>query len=408
MKRFFRIKKKIYRKYLGDIWGDVILKGQKSRTFKFLLEIFRIKQVKSLFFRKQTAIKVRKAYFFRKKFFLKNYDPFYVRRHVFFRDHGSMFRDFKKKSSESKTTYFWKEQFWRYFKYVYKKSVYPDSIRKTTFKINFLPVLRYATKHKLAAANKLRRIVLAGKKIDFYKRVKKPANYSNEKHREYIERKRRVYNHISWLQVKHSWWKRKITNWWYLRMTFKRTAIFYGIFNLKKFRYIQNLSQRAMSLQVFHALKLETMLNIVLFKLNIFRNIYFSNNFIRVQGILLNNKVIYYPYRNIVKDDIISFAKKFFKKIFNLFTLKLYHNKSLILKKAKKVTNWQAAEHYFLVNFLRNPRIALNKPAHFIVNYKILHAVMWRFPKRHELSGTYTAPSANSYDWNFTTQVAYN
>lgn len=75
MKRFFRIKKKIYRKYLGDVWGEVILKGQKTRTFKFLLEIYRIKQVKSLFFRKKTAIKIRKAYFYRKKIALKNYNP---------------------------------------------------------------------------------------------------------------------------------------------------------------------------------------------------------------------------------------------------------------------------------------------------------------------------------------------
>ena len=271
-----------------------------------------------------------------------------------------------------------------------------------------MPILRMATKHKLSHINRLKKFLQTNKKVNVHRRFKKAPIYANDKHKEFVERKKRVYNHISWLQVKHSWWKRKITSWWYLRMTFKRTAIFYGIFNLKKFRYIQNLSQRAMSLQVFHALKLETMLNVVLFKLNIFRNIYFSNNFIRVQGILLNNLVVYYPFRSIIKNDIVSFAKKYFRKIFNLFTLKLYHNKSLILKKAKKVTNWHAVERHFLVNFIRNPRIAINKPGYFIVNYKILHAVMWRFPKRHELSGSYVAPGSNSYDWNLTTQVAYN
>lgn len=75
MKRFFRIKKKIYRKYYGDIWGRVIIKGQINRTFKFLLEIYRIKQVKSLFFRKKTAIRIRKEYFYRKKINIKKYNP---------------------------------------------------------------------------------------------------------------------------------------------------------------------------------------------------------------------------------------------------------------------------------------------------------------------------------------------
>ena len=404
MKRFFRIKKKIYRKYLGDVWGEVILKGQKTRTFKFLLEIYRIKQVKSLFFRKKTAIKIRKAYFYRKKIALKNYNP----NRVFlpfapFERNRAYFTN----SSTDKNTSYWKEQFWRHFKYIYKFNSVP-TIKKKTFRINYLPILKLATKHKLAAINKLRRIIQSGKKVDFYKRVKKPLGYSDEKHREYIESKRRLYNHISWLQVKHSWWKRKITNWWYLRMTERRAAIFYGVFNLKKFRYIQNLSQKAMSLQVFHALRLEMMLNMVLFKLNIFRNIYFSNNFIRVKGILLNNKKIFYPFKSIVKGDIVSFSKSCFKKIFNLFTLKMYHNKSLILKKARKVTNWQKVEKYFLVNFLRNPRVAINKPAYFIVNYKILHAVLWRFPKRFEISGQYVFPGSTTYDWNFATQVAYN
>ena len=404
MKRFFKIKKKIYRKYLGDVWGEVILKGQKTRTFKFLLEIYRIKQVKSLFFRKKTAVKVRKAYFFRKKLALNSYSPYKIQLPLDF--FGKSF-NFDKLDGD-RTIYFWKQEFWKHFKYIYK--IYPKfgSVKKKTFRINYLPILRMATKHRLSRINKLKKILQIGKKVDFYKRVPKPANFSNERHRDYIEKKRRLYNHISWLEVKHSWWKRKITNWWYLRMTERRAAIFYGIFNLKKFRFIQNLSHKAMSLNALHVLKLETMLNIILYKLNIFKNIYFSNNFIRLKGILLNNKLIYYPFKSIIKNDVVSFSKNCFKKIFNLFSLKLYHNKNLILKKAKKVSNWRSVEKFFLINFLKNPRVAINKPAYFVVNYKILHAIMWRFPKRYEISGFYVYPGSNTYDWNFTTQTAYN
>lgn len=404
MKRFFKIKKKIYRKYFGDIWGQVIIKGQLTRTFKFLLEIYRIKQIKSLFYGKKTALRLRKAYFHRKKLNLNNYDPTILTYYFDFFDKDRFIYD---KDYKDHTIHNWKENFWRHFSNVYKYSQ-KSHARKKSFTRNHLSVLRLTSKHKLARGNRLKKFLEADKKVDFYKRVKKPANYSNEKHKAYIEKKRRFYNHISWLEVKHSWWKRKISNWWYVRMTEKRTAIFYGIFSVKKFRYIQNLSQKAMSLHVFYALKLEMMLNMVLFKLNIFNNIYFSNNFIKLNGILLNNRPVYYPFRSITRNDVVSFSKIYFKKIFNLFTLKLYHSRSLILKKAKKITNWQKAEKYFLINFLRNPRVVFDKPRYFVVNYKIMHALLWRFPKKSEITGSYVFPGSNAYDWNISTQLSYN
>ena len=79
---------------------------------------------------------VRKAYFFKKKYFLKNYNPLRNNNHVV-KMHYNKDTEFLKTSSDSKTTYFWKQQFWKYFKYIYKVSIYPESIKKKTFRINF-------------------------------------------------------------------------------------------------------------------------------------------------------------------------------------------------------------------------------------------------------------------------------
>jgi ribosomal protein S4 len=89
-----------------------------------------------------------------------------------------------------------------------------------------------------------------------------------------------------------------------MRIAEKRTAIFFCIFNLKKLRYILNSSQKFMVLSNLYYIKLETMVNVVLFRLNLFNSIKLSTNFIKIAGFWINSNKVIYPYRFIKPNDI--------------------------------------------------------------------------------------------------------
>src|SRR2546423_1921732 len=98
-----------------------------------------------------------------------------------------------------------------------------------------------------------------------------------------------------------------------MRVQQKKYALFYGNINNKKFRFIQSLTFKAMQLQSFAMIKLESMLCMIIFRFNIFKNMFFIINFIRVGGCLVNNKKVLYPYKFIKLNDLVMINPKFFK-----------------------------------------------------------------------------------------------
>lgn len=66
MKKLIKVKNRIYRRYLGDLWGEVILKGKLTRIFRFLLRVYEL-SLKSLYLKKTRSILLRKKFFFLRK-----------------------------------------------------------------------------------------------------------------------------------------------------------------------------------------------------------------------------------------------------------------------------------------------------------------------------------------------------
>jgi len=91
-------------------------------------------------------------------------------------------------------------------------------------------------------------------------------------------------------------------------------------------------------------LHLEGMLCVILFRLGIFDTMYFAKNFILEGGAIVNKKIVKNPYYRVSLLDDISVSKKFFRKIFHQFWIKL-----------------------------REGSIFVNMPNYIAYNYRILH-----------------------------------
>jgi len=118
-----------------------------------------------------------------------------------------------------------------------------------------------------------------------------------------------------------------------------------------------------MQLQVFAMIKLECMLCVIIFRFNIFANMFFILNFIRLGGCLVNDTIITYPYKFVKLNDIVLIHPRFFRKIFNKFNANMHFSAQFYLGKKK----------FFLKKFgLITPKILFNVPNYLKVNYKIL------------------------------------
>jgi hypothetical protein len=117
-----------------------------------------------------------------------------------------------------------------------------------------------------------------------------------------------------------------------MRIQQKKYSLFYGNVNKKKFRFLQSLTFKAMQLQTFAMIKLEFMLCMILFRFNIFKNMFFILNFIRIGGCIVNNIIVTYPYKFIKLNDIVTIHPKYFKKIFNIFNVNMYFSSRTFIK----------------------------------------------------------------------------
>jgi len=114
MKRFLKVKNKIYRRYLGDLWGEVILKGKITRIFKFILQVYTV-SLKKLYYRKTKLIKIRKKAMFVKK--LKT-DAYFFK--AFLRKRYSSIKNSNKYVANINK---WRLMFWLNFKHLYHTNI---------------------------------------------------------------------------------------------------------------------------------------------------------------------------------------------------------------------------------------------------------------------------------------------
>jgi hypothetical protein len=144
-------------------------------------------------------------------------------------------------------------------------------------------------------------------------------------------------------------------------------------------------------------IKLEFMLCMILFRFNIFKNMFFILNFIRIGGCIVNNIIVTYPYKFIKLNDIVTIHPKYFKKIFNIFNVNMYFSSRTFIK-------WKTLYRYSLTT----PKVLLNIPNYLKANYKILSIAMWRLPRKKEIISLIAFPFSNSLgDWSMSVKMGY-
>lgn len=383
---FKRNQNKLYKKYNFDPHGYLIRKAQITKTFKFLLKNFKYTVVKKLYIKKMQINKFNKRLIkaYKKKKWKYTVDL--------------KFKQRKKKKILKKIVKNWNYNFWNKFKTNYFNKSFNKLGQTKYSSFFFLKIYRRLIQDKFTKNYVIKNKIKQNykKKFNAHKRRISSKNLAKRK-------RRKLMKQITWLNVIK--YRKKQKAWWLLRVTNKKAAFFYGITQLKKFRYINKLNKKNIPLSTFYAHKLECMLNIVLFRLNFFDNIFIVNNFIRIAGIVLvNNKKVLYPFRFIKINDVISFQTVYFKKMFNIFYKRSKFNKSFILKKIKKKNIQFKPTNFKLLKSVKN---FINVPSNIEYNYKIMHFIMWRLPHENEFLSL-NFRYYNTHVWCFETQVQYN
>jgi len=367
MRSWFRLNRnKLYRRFIFDPHNIIIKSTKIDKSFKIIVSLrkrnlIKIKKKKRLRFKKKIKIVPRKIY--TKKDIKMKLLSF-----------GNRIK-YKKK---------WYKNFWSKIKLNY------------FLKSNLRKVVR---KKETPLQYKRRRMKLnlKHKKLRAYRRsLRKRKSNNNTSSRNIYKRgvRKRMAKYI-WLHVKRSIKKKK--TWWLIRITLRKTAIYYGFKSLKKFRFFNKYDDSAMKARGFSSNKLESMLSIFLLRLNIFDDIFVSNNFIKFSGlILVNFKVVYNPHWYVKMNQIVSFSN--LKKMQSIFKKRIIFSKYFFVKKytVKK-------KKYSCAKLLR---IVRNVPLYIHYDYQIMCFSIYRLPNKKELLNSKKGGINSS--WAINTRLEYN
>jgi len=350
---------------------NIILKSIKlDKSFKNLMALRKLKKYKKkLKIKKLYLKKIKKKA--RKFFYLKNYKKkLLISRKRFIKANSNL----KKK---------WYENFWSKIRlsYFFKKKRKTCRKKKENW-------LRYKKRRAfLALKFRVRKKFL--NKIE----LKRKPNITKGKNMHKINVRRRMAKFV-WLRVKKSIKRQK--TWWLLRIILRKTVIYYGLKNLKKLRFINKFNDSAMKLKFFNNNKLEFMLNIFLLRINMFDNIYVSNNFIKFSNIVqIDFKRVYDPFKCVKQKQIISFLN--LKRMQSIFKNRILFSKYFFIKKYK-----------FKKKSLFNRKlisVISNVPLHIHYDYQIMCFSIYRLPNKKELLNN---KKGINDSWALDTKLQYN
>jgi len=165
------------------------------------------------------------------------------------------------------------------------------------------------------------------------------------------------------------WKKRRIFNKDYI--VYLRTLLifctYYGDFTIKKFKnFIKKLDKTKLDFISKCLILFESRLDILLYRLNFFKNPRESRNFIRNKNMKINNKIIKILNYQLYINDIIDIKLKY--KWY--FYVKIY----------KKI---------------KNKKILFNFPKYLQTSYKLLKTIFILYPKKEQI------PSIIKFNWSF-------
>jgi len=132
---------------------------------------------------------------------------------------------------------------------------------------------------------------------------------------------------------------------------------YYGDFTIKKFKnFIKKLDKTKLDFMSKCLTLFESRLDILLYRLNYFKNPRESRNFVKNKNIKINNKIIKILNYQLYINDIIDIKIKY----------KLYLKKKIYIKLKKK-------------------RIIFNFPKYLQTSYKLLKTIFILYPKKEQI-----------------------
>jgi ribosomal protein S4 len=141
-------------------------------------------------------------------------------------------------------------------------------------------------------------------------------------------------------------------------MYYKKISMFFGFKKISKFLNFYNMAQSGWSRNEFLSfLILEGRLESLLFRINFFHSIYFVKKFIENGNVYVNNRQVTNSNHVLNLSEIVSINKRYFKHVY-----------------------------YFLKSRLKRRKVLLNPPSFIEVDYKLLVAMLIRFPKADDLT----------------------
>lgn len=353
MNKFY--KQKFYKKYKDEIWGKIISK-KFSYNRKLILLSYKERVLKN-----RLRIKTKFKYF--RRGFLKH-----LKYTWFF---------FKSAKKRLKLFFFWKKvNFFKARESLFRPRVRYRKKRKVIFRVSkFKPlrkfsVLFFKNLNFLSSSKKYRRLnksvinlynfipptffkALSVKHQAFYyvKSFFRANNLQFVLKKKLNLKRQKVFFysvHVAAPRKK----KKKRSLFGLKNIYYKKISLFFGFKNVSSFLKLYELGGSIWGKNKPTVLSLlETRLEVFLLRLNLFPSIYFVKRFISHGNVFVNNKTITYPSYFLCLNQIVSFNRKYYKYLYA-----------------------------WLKSSLKFKRAYLNYPSFAEVDYKLLVAMLIRYP----------------------------
>ena len=353
MNKFY--KQKFYRKYKDEIWGKIISKkfsynrklillNYKERVLKNRLRIktkfkyFRRGFLKHLkytwFFFKSAKKRLRLFYFWKRVNFYKAKRSLFKPRVRYRKKRKIIFRIFKIKPMLRLSALFFKNL------NPTRSLVKHSAFNKSSINLyNFIPTVFFRALSVKARAFHGAKSFFRPNNLQYV--LKKKLNLKRQKaffYSVHVAAPRKKRKKRSLFGLKNIYYK-KIS----LFFGFKKVSSFLKIYDLGGSVWGRNKSV-VLSL-------LESRLEVFLLRLNLFPSIYFIKKFISHGNVFVDNKTITYPSHLLSLNQIVSFNRKYYKYLY-----------------------------VWLKSSLKSKRTYLNYPSFMEVDYKLLVAMLIRYP----------------------------
>ena len=194
--------------------------------------------------------------------------------------------------------------------------------------------------------------------------------------------------------------RKKLTLFGLKTMYYRKLSFFFGFKKVSKFLNYIKCSLKSDGFNMFsYLIFLETRLETVLLRTNLFSSIYFIKKFIRGSKVFINNVTIKKPFYNLKCGEVISIDKYYYKFLYNYIKLSLSEG-ILPIKSRSKTFNankfdnkdyksrWKGSLEIKKKNIhdRRVKSILLSAPNFLEIDYKLLAICMLRNPTFNDLT----------------------